>query len=203
MIDSANADQTSTDLSRSSSIGAATVAGYVIVSADGMLADAQGAMPESLKFPADQTFFNDALDQAALIVHGRNSFEDQPNSPKRKRVIATRRIDALAPDPSNPNAMLWNPQGASFDLACARAGYIDGAIAIIGGPDIFSLFLDRYDVFWLSQALDLRLPGGRPAFAGFSGHLPDEILAMHGLKSSNRRMLDEQNNVMLTAWRRG
>lgn len=178
------------------------IAGYVIVSADGMLADAQGAMPESLKFPADQAFFNDALDQAALIVHGRNSFEDQPHSPQRRRIIVTRQIAALAPDPQNAKATLWNPQGASFEQACAKAGYHGGTIAIIGGPDIFSLFLDRYDVFWLSLASNIRLPGGRPAFAGFPGRLPEEILAMHGLKPAERRMLDEAHNVSLTAWRR-
>jgi hypothetical protein len=32
------------------------IEGYVIVSADGMLADANGVMPASLKFEADQRF---------------------------------------------------------------------------------------------------------------------------------------------------
>ena len=58
--------------------------GYVIVSGDGMLANARHVMPEELKFEGDKRFFTDALDRAALIVHGRNSFEDQPNSPQRK-----------------------------------------------------------------------------------------------------------------------
>jgi len=41
------------------------IEGYVIVSADGMLADAARAMPAELKFPADQAFFAAALDAAA------------------------------------------------------------------------------------------------------------------------------------------
>ena len=64
--------------------------GYVIVSADGMLADADHVMPIELKFEGDKRFFTAALDQADLIVHGRNSYEDQPNSPRRKRIIVTR-----------------------------------------------------------------------------------------------------------------
>ena len=59
------------------------IEGYVIVSADGMLADADQVMPPELKFKGDEEFFNAALDRADLIVHGRNSYEDQPNSPGR------------------------------------------------------------------------------------------------------------------------
>ena len=80
------------------------IEGYVIVSADGMLADAGNVMPDELKFEGDKRFFTEALDRADLIVHGRNSFEDQPNSPKRKRVVLTRHVDAISPDPSNPKS---------------------------------------------------------------------------------------------------
>ena len=54
------------------------IEGYVIVSADGMLANAAHVMPDELKFEGDKRFFTDALDRADLIVHGRHSFEDQP-----------------------------------------------------------------------------------------------------------------------------
>src|SRR5215468_10666176 len=108
--------------------------GYVIVSGDGMLADAQNVMPDQLKFEGDKRFFTAALDRAALIVHGRHSHEDQPNSPRRKRVILTRKVASLAPDPSNSKALLWNPEGAPFDAACERAGVASGSVAIIGGP---------------------------------------------------------------------
>ena len=57
--------------------------GYVIVSADGMLANADRVMPDELKFEGDKKFFTAALDRADLIVHGRNSYESQPNSPLR------------------------------------------------------------------------------------------------------------------------
>ena len=66
------------------------IEGYVIVSADGMLADARNVMPDELKFEGDKAFFTAALDRADLILHGRNSYEDQPNSPRRRRIILTR-----------------------------------------------------------------------------------------------------------------
>src|SRR3954451_13559528 len=100
--------------------------GYVIVSADGMLANADRVMPDTLKFKGDQEFFNAALDRADLIVHGRHSFEGQPNSPKRKRLILTSKTAALAADPSNPKATLWNPAGTTFEQACERAGVRSG-----------------------------------------------------------------------------
>ncbi|HEY4834778.1 MAG TPA: dihydrofolate reductase, partial [Bradyrhizobium sp.] len=70
--------------------------GYVIVSADGMLANADRVMPVGLQFEGDKKFFTAALDRADLIVHGRHSGEDQPNSPKRKRVVLTRKIATVA-----------------------------------------------------------------------------------------------------------
>ena len=176
--------------------------GYVIVSADGMLANADRVMPVELKFEGDKRFFTAALDRADLIVHGRHSHEGQPNSPRRKRIILTRRIGSIAPDPSNPRATLWNPAGASFEAACDHAGVRSGTIAIIGGPDVFAMFLDRYDAFWLSLAPRVRLPGGEPCFPGVPKHLPQEILAAHGLKAGESQILDVANGVSVTPWRR-
>ncbi|TAK50357.1 MAG: dihydrofolate reductase [Xanthobacteraceae bacterium] len=178
------------------------IEGYAIVSADGMLADASGVMPATLKFDADQRFFESALELADLIVHGRNSFEDQPHSALRRRLVVTRRIPALAPDPGNPKATLWNPAGASFADACAAAGVVAGSAAIIGGGDVFGMFLDRYDTFWLSRASHVRLPGGVPVFPGVPAQSPAHILAAHGLRAEPPRVLDEAGGVTLTAWQR-
>jgi len=179
------------------------IEGYVIVSADGMLADANGVMPASLKFDADQRFFQSALDAAGLIVHGRNSYEDRPRSPDRTRIILTRSVPALARDSENPKATLWNPMGASFGEACAMSGVIDGTAAIIGGPVVFGMFMDRYDTFWLSQAHSLTIPGGMGGFPGVPQHSPQDILAAHGMKAAETRVLDADNQVDVTAWRRG
>ncbi|MBN8971800.1 MAG: dihydrofolate reductase [Rhizobiales bacterium] len=166
-----------------------------------MLADANHVMPPELKFEGDQQFFNDALDNADLVVHGRNSGEEQPNSPKRTRIILTRTIKALAPDPSNPKATLWNPAGAPFDAACERAGVTSGLAAIIGGPTVFGLFLDRFDTFWLSFAPHVRIPGGEPGLPGVPARTPQAVLAAHGLHAAETRVLDAANDVSVTAWR--
>jgi len=176
--------------------------GYVIVSADGMLANADHVMPDELKFEGDKQFFTAALDRADLIVHGRHSYEDQPNSPRRKRIVLTRTVGAIAPDPSNPNAVLWNPAGAAFEAACDFAGVRSGTAAIIGGPDVFGKFLDRYDTFWLSQAPRVRLPGGEPCFPGVPEHSPQDILAAHGLRAGDAQILDSADGVSVTPWRR-
>ena len=178
------------------------IEGYVIVSADGMLANAAHVMPDELKFEGDKQFFNAALDRADLILHGRHSHEDQPNSPRRRRIILTRRITAIAPDPSNRNATLWNPAAASFEAACDFAGVHSGTIAIIGGPAVFAMFMDRYDTFWLSQAPHVRLPEGEPCFPGVPARSPQQILAAHGLKAGEARILDSANDVSVTPWRR-
>jgi hypothetical protein len=176
--------------------------GYVIVSADGMLANADHVMPDQLKFEGDKKFFTSALDRADLIVHGRNSSEDQPNSPQRKRVVLTRTIGALAPDPSNPKALLWNPAGATFEAACDLAGVRSGTVAIIGGPHVFGMFMNRYDTFWLSQAPHLRMPDGEPCFPGVPRHSPQQILATHGLRVGKAQILDPAHDVRVTPWRR-
>ena len=182
-------------------MSALRIQGYVIVSADGRLANARNVMPDELKFEGDKRFFTTALDDADLIVHGRNSFEDQPNSPKRKRVILTRNIRATAPDPSNPKATLWNPAGASFDAVCEAARINSGAVAIIGGPGVFDMFMDRYDTFWLSQAPHVRLPDGEPCFPGVPARSPQQVLAAHGLKAGEPQMLDAAHEVTVTPWR--
>ena len=178
------------------------IEGYVIVSADGMLADATRVMPEALKFEGDKQFFTAALDRADLIVHGRHSHEGQPNSPRRRRIILTRTVTGLADDPSNPRATLWNPAGASFETACDHAGIHSGTVAIIGGPGVFDMFMDRYETFWLSQAPKVRLPGGEPAFSAVPRQTPEQVLAQHGLEPGASLTLDEANGVTVTPWRR-
>ena len=178
------------------------IEGYVIVSANGMLTDASGVMPGELKFEGDKKFFTAALDSADLIVHGRNSDEDQPNSPRRKRIILTGKVDALAPDPSNAKATLWNPAGASFEAACIHAGVEQGTVAVIGGPKVFGMFMNRYDTFWLSQAPRVRIPDGQGCFPGVPAQSPQQILAAHGLTAGIPLILEAAEDVSVTPWQR-
>src|SRR5258705_772805 len=134
--------------------------GYVIVSADGMLANAAHVMPDELRLGGDKQFSTAALDRADLIVHGRHSYEDQPNSPRRTRIIVTRSIAAVAPDPSNPKATLWNPAGAAFEAACDHAGVHSGTAAVIGGPGGVGMFFCPSDTTCASQWPPLCLSTG-------------------------------------------
>ncbi|MDQ8729909.1 dihydrofolate reductase [Bradyrhizobium sp. LHD-71] len=174
--------------------------GCAIVSSDGMLADAQGNQPPELIVEADKRFFEAKLDAAALIVHGRHSSEGQRNSPNRKRLIATRQIETIEPDERNRNAVRWNPAGASIEQAAALLGVRAGLVAVIGGTEIFDLFLDRYDVFWLTLAPRVKLPGGVPAFSGVPQSAPAEILRSHGLTQAESRLLDASQDVRLVKW---
>jgi dihydrofolate reductase len=179
------------------------VEGYVIVSADGMLADANGVMPDTIRNNADQKFFQGSLDRAAVVLHGRHSHEGGPRADRRKRLVLTRRIAGLAPDPSHPNAFHWNPAGATLEQGLDALGVGDGTIAVIGGPEVFDLFLPRYDAFHLSRTANATIPGGRPVFAAVGPHTtPEDVLAGHGLKPGPRRDLDAAAGVTVVTWQR-
>ncbi len=180
--------------------GQFAIEGHAIVSEDGMIAAADGLMPNSLKFASDQKVYEEALDRATILINGSLSYEWQPNSPQRRRLVVTRRIAGLAPDPANPNAWLWNPGGAPFEQARNALGVEAGTIAVIGGTFVFSLFLTiGYDVFHLSHAPGVRLPGGVPLFREqLTGRSPEEVLAGAGLEAQPAHTFDD--GVTMVDW---
>src|SRR5215210_4557651 len=180
-----------------------TIEGYAIVSTDGMLANAAGVMPDELKIEADQKFFANGLDAAAAVVHGRHSHENQPHSDQRPRLILTRRVPRLEPEPSYPKAMHWNPAGCSWEEGLRGLGVEQGVIGIIGGTDVFGMFLPiGYDAFHLSRAAHDSLPGGRPVFPQVPERTPEEIIASHGLKPGPTQLLDKNAGATLVTWTR-
>jgi dihydrofolate reductase len=184
-------------------IGSHPIEGYAIVSADGMIADANGAMPDCIRNDADQHFLQAAMDRAAAIVHGRRSHEGGPRAAKRKRLVVTRQIPAIAADPSQPNALFWNPAGASLEQAIDALSVGAGPIAIIGGTDVFSLFLPLYDVFHLSRATHAKIPGGQPLFSAVSPTATvDDVLMRYGLRASPPRNIDASAGITLTNFQR-
>jgi dihydrofolate reductase len=179
------------------------IEGFAIVSADGMIADAAGHMPASIKNDADQAFFQGSLDRAAALLHGRHSHEGGPHADRRRRLMLTRRVAATASDPTHPNSLLWNPAGATLQAALQELGAPDGVVAIIGGTDVFGMFLPRYDAFHLTHATNARIPGGRPVFPEVGPNCtPEDLLARHGLAPGPRRMLDAAAGVSLVTWQR-
>jgi len=178
------------------------IEGYAIVSEDGMLADASRVMPDSLKFEADYAFFEAALDAVDLVVHGGHSQEQQPRAAQRARLILTRRVAGIEPDQSNPNALLWNPLGTSFEDAVAAVGIPVRRVGVIGGTDVFALFLDHFDAFHLTHAPGIWLPGGCPVFPGVPRRRPEDVLVEHRMRAEPPRMLDATRNLSVVTWLR-
>lgn len=180
------------------------IEGFAIVSKDDHIADHNAHMPDLLKNDEDQRYLDAQLDQADLLVHGRHSHEGHETSHQRRRLIVTRRVAGVAPNPDVANSMLWNPAGATFKQACAALGLSGGVAAILGGPEVYSLFLDiGYDCFHLSRSGDVALPGGLPVFAhGRHGRSAEEALRRAGLVPGAERVLDDAHRVTLVEWRR-
>jgi len=178
------------------------VEGYAVISEDGMIADASGMLPPQLVADADQRFFEQGLNGVDAVVHGRHSGEHHPNSSMRYRVIVSRSIAAVAPDPANTRAVLWNPVGATFEDAVAALNVPIRSAAILGGTDVFGRFLDRYAVFFLSRIAGVRLPGGRPVFPHIPDKTPEAVLAAHGLHDKGSELTDPRARLIISRWER-
>ena len=177
------------------------IEGYAIVSADGMIADAAGVMPPELKVEADQRFFRAALDRSAAIALGRVTHEQEHNS-GRKRLVLTRRVAGLSPDPRDPLALFWNPAGAPFEAARLALGLRQGSLAVIGGADVYEVFFPLgYDAFHLTRANHARVPGGRTVFPDLPpDRMPEDVLRARGLRPGPLRLLDAAAGITLVSW---
>lgn len=174
------------------------VEGYAIVSREGMIANADGSFPSALKIDADQKFFHDSLRKASAVANGKHSNEGGPEAAARPRLVLTREVAALEPDPHNPQAILWNPKGASLEEAWKRLGAEGDVLAVVGGTDVFGLFLELgYDDFYLSRA-PADVPDGRPVFPRALS--PEEALRRHGMILRDRRALDGTAGAVVEHW---
>jgi len=183
--------------------GSIRLEGYAIVSANGMIADSDCLMPNSLKFEADQEFLETSLDKAELLVHGRKSHECQAASHLRKRLLMTRCVTTFELDPSAQNVWLWNPAGISFDNVCRELGVTEGVVAIIGGTAAYDMFLDRYSAFHLCKAGKVHIPDGTPVLSGVGeGRTTDDVLREAGLSPSFTRLLDPEQELTHECWSR-
>lgn len=171
-----------------------TFEGHAIITEDGMIAAADGSMPDLLRSEADWRLFQASLDQAALVVLGRLGHAAHPN-PGRRRLVLTRGVAALEPDAGDSRAMLWNPAGLDVDSVLAQLGITSGVVAVTGGTGTFDHFLPRYDRFVLSEVRGAFLPDGRPCFS--KGH-PRLVLPGAGLEARDMEMIER--GVVQTQW---
>ena len=177
------------------------IKGYAFTSDDGMVADALGEVPDSFLFSADRDFIRRELEAADVVVCGRGSAWLAPILGLRPRLIVTRQVERFAPT-AGQNALLWNPERASFDEAIAALEGPSAVVAVLGGTCVHDLFLDRYDAFHLSRSPTCWLPGGRPIFSGVPARSPDDILAAHGLTRYPHRTGYATVSETLGCWRR-
>lgn len=84
----------------------------------------------------------------------------------------------------------------------AVLGVPTGSVGVIGGTEVFGLFLDKYDIFHLSRVSAVRLPGGRPVFPEVPAKTPEEVLTRRGLKPGQQQLLDAEKAVALVEWYR-
>jgi hypothetical protein len=184
-------------------LGRLRIEGYAIVSANGMIADCECMMPNSLKHDADQELLDNALDSAVLLVHGRKSHEGQPNSNRRRRLLLTRCVAKLQPDPDTPNTWLWNPCGMKLEDVCRELRVSEGMVAILGGTAAYDMFLDSYSKFHLCRAGKVHIPDGTPVLSEVvKGSSPDEVLRRAGLSLEYERTLDVENQLTHSCWTR-
>ena len=178
------------------------IEGYAIVSKEGAIAEGDGSFPKTIEIPADQKHYRDSVARAGGVVNGKYSAEGGPLEAARKRLILTRKVDAIAPHPEKPNALLWNPKGASFEEAWAKLG-ASGTAAVVGGTEVFGLFLEiGYDAFYLTQA-EASVPHGRPVFPQVrDGTTAQDVLSKHGYTLESSRVLDAATNTVLEEWSR-
>jgi dihydrofolate reductase len=127
----------------------------ILARADNGVIGRDGGLPWRL--PADLKRFK-ALTMGKPMVMGRKTFDSFPAPlPGRRHIVLTRDRD-------------WSAPGAevAHDVAGALALAGDGEVMVIGGAEIYALFLDRADRVELTEVH--AAPVGDacvPAFAGW------------------------------------
>ena len=139
-------------------LGPFRIEAYAIASADGMIADETGSIRNS-QVRRRSTVSSGVAGPSGGDRAGPQLRHGSTQLAERLRLIMTRKVASLAPHPDNPNARFWNPAGASLEEACLAAGCARGTVAVIGGPEVYSYFLQiGFDDFYLSRAENVICP---------------------------------------------
>jgi len=179
------------------------IKGYAVVCDNDCLADADGAMPESLKSEAEWAYFQAGLDAADIIVLGRKSHEVTPNPKARLRLVLTSSVEQPVWD--DPLTVFWNPAHAPLSLAVAMFDEPVSSLAITGGTLVFDYFLTSiggFNEFHLSRMQDVYLKEGKKLFSMLeeTNETPESYLRKLGYVPAAWQRLDDQASVV--CWRR-
>ncbi len=156
-------------------------------------------MPEALRRASDWRYFQDCLDQAAIVITGRHGHEAHPNKPGRRRMVFTSQKGTGFEQAGD--VCFLDPARFDFEKACRLIAPEGGVIAVTGGGPVFDWFAagPGYDAFHLVRALGCSIPGGRPMFA--SGAAEPELRRL-GLDSVEHCFLSETEPTELRLFRR-
>ncbi|MGH1481766.1 MAG: hypothetical protein ACRBM6_24055 [Geminicoccales bacterium] len=175
--------------------------GYAVVSADGLIADADGRMPDQLKFDADWDYFQAALDRADVTLIGRATHEVAPNVKKRRRLVFSSRVQGMwqedettfwvDPTKTDPNGVITEIVGPSAD------------VAVVGGQGVFDWVLSKpgFFSFHISLAHHVRIGSGRHIFRDAAGlEAAISLLQGHGLPLSRQVWFDQEAGLELLVY---
>jgi len=177
--------------------------GYAIISADGFIADAEGHMPDTLRFDADWSYFQSALDAADITLLGRHTHEAAPNIKGRRRLVVSRGVRAVIQE--GPHTWWVNPKDVTPASAVAVVVGTDATVAVVGGTGVFRWVLESgdYREFHLTIAHHVRLGTGKPLVDDVDS--VDHVLATlkaNGLKTKSRTWMDETKGLELSLFAR-
>lgn len=177
--------------------------GYAVVAADGFIADADGRMPDSLKFDADWDYFQAALNHADITLLGRLTHEAAPNVKKRRRLVFSSRAVGLV---KTDETTYWiDPAKADPKTAIAEISREGAEVAVVGGRGVFDWVLSNpgFSAFHLSIARKVRLGRGQTIFEAASDlEAALALLEADGLCISDRSWLDRDAGLELIVYRR-
>ncbi|MEZ5931852.1 MAG: hypothetical protein R3F54_07880 [Alphaproteobacteria bacterium] len=155
-------------------------------------------MPDALRFEADWTYFQNALDAADVTLLGRHTHEAAPNARHRRRLVASRGVHAVIQE----DACTWwvNPEEVTPASAVAVVAGTEAIVAVVGGTGVFDWILEDggFESFHLSLAHPVRLGAGRPLFDGVDD-LDGAIARLNArnLHAARRDWLDETAGLEL------
>lgn len=175
--------------------------GYAVVSADGLMADADGRMPDQLKFDADWDYFQSALDRADVTLIGRATHEAAPNVKKRRRLVFSSRVQGILRD---DETTFWaDPMKTDANAVLTEMAGPGADVAVVGGQGVFDWVLSKpgFSSFHISLAHHVRLGSGRHIFRD-AADLEAAILLLQerGLTLSRQVWFDQDAGLELLVY---
>ncbi len=162
--------------------------GYAIASDDDIIADLRDEIPDALKYPADQKYFQEELNKAQLVVMGSIAHRMFPNMSSRSRLVLTSKSDGLMLE---ENVYFLNPEKLTLKEALQKILPHGGRVAVPGGAHVIeACWVLGFACFHLTRVKGLRLIEGKKLFRDCTDHRSaDDILRAHGLILKEERSL--------------